>query len=60
MPDHNESDADLCLDGTLCQECGTLFGDLKPKKGNVLLPPPGHPRTCKACKREAWRKKHGR
>ena len=36
---------DMMLDGTLCQVCG----------GWIDYDIPDHPRTCKACKREAAR-----
>ena len=44
--------SEMILDGVLCQVCGELFDDLKPASGNVLLPPPGYPRTCEDCKKE--------
>jgi len=47
--------ADDILDGTLCQVCNCIMDDLKPKdSSNVLLPPPGYPRTCDECKRRGF------
>jgi uncharacterized OB-fold protein len=38
--------AEMMLDGTLCQQCGTFIG-----------PPTGHPKTCAACKQKKPKKK---
>lgn len=44
--------AEMVLDGTLCQICGSLMEDLIPEKGDALLHPPGHPRSCEDCEME--------
>lgn len=41
--------ADMHLDGTLCNMCGSLMEDLLPNEGDVLLPSPGFPRLCEDC-----------
>ncbi len=46
--------ADMMLDGTFCQVCGGVMGDVDE---NFVAP--GYPRTCGGCKREdrTWRKR---
>lgn len=50
--------ADMMRDGTLCQECGAVFHDMTPEGG--LNESPGHPRSCRSCKREARKEKYKR
>jgi len=44
--------ADMILDGTLCQVCGSVMSDTIPFIGNNLIPGPGYPRTCEDCEKE--------
>lgn len=44
--------ADLHLDGTLCERCGSLMEDLIVKGSNTLKEPPGHPRMCDDCEED--------
>lgn len=55
--------ADMMLDGTLCERCGSVMEDLIVPGQKQLKKPPGHPRLCDDCKEDdkprpgAWKKK---
>lgn len=46
--------AEIILDGTLCQHCGALMEDLIRDEGIILHEPPGYPRTCEDCREEGY------
>jgi hypothetical protein len=53
--------AELMLDGTLCQCCGSVMEDLIPTDGgNILKDAPGYPRTCSDCAPKKKKRKHSK
>ena len=54
--------SDDVLDGTVCQVCGAFHYELihRAESGTTdEWKPPGYPRTCRSCRKEARQKKYG-
>lgn len=47
------SATELIMEGTLCDTCGALIQDLVMDNGEDLKVPPGYPRKCEDCLKEA-------
>lgn len=43
---------DMVMNGTLCEQCGSLVTNKDPNKISTKELSPGHPRVCSYCKKE--------